>query len=79
MTYEVWQPEYTAWVSRCDKATRMLVAIGRDALRQLLGNTYDERMELRSVRKTIIVNVPERPSPRTKGRTQIIDLTGGLG
>lgn len=72
---QAWEANHSAWLSRCAKAEEALAAIGHDALKQLLGNKYNECLELRSVRHRLMTVIPERPSPRTKGRTQIIDLS----
>ena len=72
---EAWEASHAAWLSRCAKAEELLAAIGHDALKQLLGNEYNECVELRSVRHGLTAVIPERPSPRTMGRTQVIDLS----
>ena len=41
--------DHAAWLSRCAKAEKRLTAIDHDALRQLLGDKYNECAELRSV------------------------------
>ena len=57
---EAWGASRSAWSRRCAQAKDMLAAIGHDALRQLLGNKYDEYVELRSVRLGQVAVVPER-------------------
>ena len=75
----VWESDHKAWLHRCDKARGLMAAVGYGALRQLLGDQYDQCVELRIVKRgtTALAERPS-PSPRTKGRTQIIDLTEGL-
>ena len=72
---EAWEAAHSAWLSRCAKAEKMLAAIGHDALQQLLGNQYNECVELRSVRYGPTAVIAEWPSPSTKGHTQIVDLS----
>ncbi len=71
---DAWEISHSAWMSRCAYAKEFLAAIGHDALEQLLGNKYNECVELRSVRHGLVAVVPERPSPSREGHTQIIDL-----
>ena len=68
---EAWEASHSAWSMRCAQARDMLAAIGHDALRQLLGNKYDECVELRSVRLGLVAIVPER----AKAYPQIVDLS----
>ena len=69
---EAWEASHSAWLRRCAQAKDMLAAIGHDALRQLLGNEYDECIELRSVRLGPVGVEPERAEGYT---TQMVDLS----
>ena len=64
---EAWEASHLAWLRRCTHAKEMLAAIGRDALEQLLGERYDECVELRAVRQGEMNGIPERLSPRAEG------------
>lgn len=72
---KAWEADHIAWLSRCATAGENLAAIGHGALKQLLVNKYNDCVELRLVRHGLMAVISERPSPRTKGRTQIIDLS----
>lgn len=52
---EAWEANHSAWLSRCAKAEEALAGIGHDALKKLLGNKYNECVELRSVRHGLMV------------------------
>ena len=71
---EAWEASHLDWLSRCTHAKDMLAAIGYDALKQLLGDKYDECVELRAVRHEQKAGIPERPLLRTQGQAQITDL-----
>ena len=63
---EVWEASHRAWLRRVTHAKAMLVAIGHDALEQLLGDKYDECVELRAVRQGETDGIPERLPPRAE-------------
>ena len=73
--HEAWEVCHSAWLSRCARAKEMMAAIGHDALKQLLGNKYNECVELRSVRHGLVAVIPERPSPTKKGHAQNIEFS----
>lgn len=62
---EAWEANHLAWLSHCVQAGGELAAVGHDALRQPLGNKYNECIELRSVRHGLKTVIPKNPPPRT--------------
>ena len=64
---EAWEASHLAWLGRGLHAEKMLAAIGHDALEQVLGDKYDECVELRAVRQGEVDGIPERLSPRAEG------------
>ena len=72
---EAWEASHLAWLRRVTHAKEMLAAIGRDALEQILGDKYDECVELRAVRRGERDGIPERLSPRAEGSAQNIELS----
>ena len=66
---EAWEASHSAWLDRCTQAQETLAAIGHEALKQLLGNKYNECIELRAVKHGQIAGIPERPSLMMKEQT----------
>ena len=64
---EAWKASHLAWLGRTLHAKEMLAAIGHDALEQLLGDKYDECVELRAIRQGDMDGIPERLSQRAEG------------
>ena len=64
---DAWEASHLAWLRRVTHAKDMLMAIGRDALEQLLGDKYEECVELRAVRQEETDGIPERLSPNAEG------------
>lgn len=73
--YEMWQTDHNDWLQRCTKAKNIMDDNGHDALRELLADKYEEYVHLQSVKRGPTTVIPERPSPRMNGRTQVIDLS----
>lgn len=73
--YELWKSDHNDWSQRCASAKRKMENIGYDALRELLADKYEECVHLQSVKIRPSTVIPERPSPKSKGRTQVIDLS----
>ena len=75
---KVWQEDHNAWCGRCSAAINKIKSLAAPQdLQRLLGDNYEDLMHLRLVRMGCTEVLPERPSPRGKGRSQveIVDLT----
>jgi len=69
-----WQSSHDAWSSRCSSALVSVMGIGTNNLKQLLGDKYDELVDLRQVKLAVPAVATPWTSSSTGSQFNIIDL-----
>ncbi len=73
-TMDWWQASHDAWSDRCPMALASFNSIGTENLKQLLGDKYDELVDMRQVKLVGPAAVAPLTSSTTGSRPNMIDL-----